>query len=462
MERQFYDLVENAEVAHVQRGSIAAEIGISAGDRLISLNGKKILDVFDYRTREKEENILLLVESPGGELTEYEIEKDEDEELGIEFQNPLLSHCESCSNHCLFCFIDQLPPGMRESLYFKDDDSRLSFLTGNYITLTNISDEELDRIISYHLSPLNISVHATEPSLRRRLMGNRKAGELLERLKRIVAAGIRINCQFVLCPGLNDGEALERSLRDLLREVNGGLLSIALVPVGLTSWRDKNRLYPLRPYTRQEARSLLRQVERWQERFSAELGRRTLYAADEFYLLAEEDFPAAEAYEQYPQLENGVGMARLFLHEWSLPAGSQTKGLSRSVGEEYPVGKRLHIATAELGEKVLSKVKEQMEKESGLEIVIHPLTNLLFGERITVTGLLCGRDIASQLRTKIKAGDSLLLCDSMLRGDENIFLDDFTLEELAGELKCRVSACGERGEDVRCALALLGKEAGLK
>ena len=462
MEREAYSPFEFAEIAQVHPGSIADECGIQAGEFLLALNGKPVLDIFDFRSKEREENILLTIGAQDGAVVEYEIEKDEDELLGLEFVNPLLSDCESCDNHCLFCFIDQLPPGMRSSLYFKDDDSRLSFLTGNYVTLTNLTDEELDRIISYRFSPLNISVHATDTALRRKLLGNRKAGELLPRLERIAKAGIKINAQFVLCPQINDGSALDQSIEDLVNTCGDALASIALVPVGLTKWREENRLYKLKGYEAEDAKKVLDQVQLWQKRLHQKLGRRLVYAADEFYLLADLDFPRAEEYEDYPQLENGVGMSRVFLDEL-LEALEQDDSfmkpeLTRDVGRSYPQNGRLHLASSVLGAKVIGRYLPLLQKRFNRELLLSTITNQLFGESITVTGLLVGKDIIEQMSPKMREGDMILICDSMLRGDENIFLDDTGLEELSDKLSCRLAACGQGGGEFFSALLALEKE----
>lgn len=449
----------DAVVSGIVPGSIAEDLGIGRGSRLLRLNGVPVSDVFDYRTREQDENILLLVADPSGELTEYEIEKDEDEDLGLEFENPLLSACESCSNHCLFCFIDQLPPGLRPSLYFKDDDTRLSFLTGNYVTLTNMSDEELDRIISYHFSPLNISVHSTDPPLRRRLLGNVRGDNLMPRLKKLAAAGIRLNAQFVLCPGLNDGPALERSLSDLF-DLAAALDSIAVVPVGLTRWREYNKLVPLKGFTAETAAVVLDQVETWQQRFYESCGRRILYASDEFFLLCGREIPAPATYEGYPQLENGVGMVALFRQEVEeafadglekLPA-STSRDFFGSRAKGHALSTRVHIATGVLAAPVIREVKERFERASGMELKIHTIVNRFFGESITVAGLLTATDIALQLQEKIAENECLLLCDKMLRANEDVFLDNLSLGDLAERLGCPVTCCGEGGRDLLSAL----------
>ena len=288
------------------------DLGIQSGDRLLGIDGRPVLDVFDYQIRQLAEELVVSIQSRNGELLEFEIEKEEEEDLGLEFENPLLSECTHCHNRCVFCFIDQLPRGMRRSLYFKDDDMRMSFLHGNYVTLTNISDEEFDRLVSYRFSPMNISVHATDPEIRRKIMRNRHAGNLFERLQKLSANGIKLNCQLVLCPGWNDGAVLEQTLEDL-SSLGDAVMSIAMVPVGITRYREENGLIPMDPFSVEGARNVIRTVEIGQTKRLRATGNRTIFAGDEFYIRAGLPFPAAEEYEDYPQLENGVGMAALFI-----------------------------------------------------------------------------------------------------------------------------------------------------
>ncbi|NLW10474.1 MAG: DUF512 domain-containing protein, partial [Clostridiaceae bacterium] len=283
-------------ISQVKTGSLAQELDILPGDRLISIDGQPVLDIFDYQVRQLNEELLLLIEKADGSKIEYELEKDEDEDLGLVFDNPLLDDCTSCHNRCIFCFIDQLPAGMRKTLYFKDDDMRMSFLHGNYVTLTNLDDQELDRLISYRFSPMNISVHATDPVVRMRMMRNKHAGELYPRLQKLAAAGIALNCQLVLVPGVNDGVVLEQTLTDLAA-LGDNILSIAMVPVGVTRYREENRLFPVRVFSESEADAVVETVNKWQEHHLADKGRRTVYAGDEFYLRAGRDFPPADDYE---------------------------------------------------------------------------------------------------------------------------------------------------------------------
>ncbi|NCC77611.1 MAG: DUF512 domain-containing protein, partial [Clostridia bacterium] len=294
-----------------QPGSIADELDLAAGDRLIAIDGEPVRDVFDYRLRQLAEDLVVRIEHRDGSIVDYEIEKDEDEDLGLEFEEALLDECTHCHNKCVFCFIDQLPKGLRKTLYFKDDDLRLTFLTGNYVTLTNITDEELDRLIAYRFSPMNISVHTTDPELRVRMMKNPKSGQIMERLERIAAAGIALNAQIVLCPDWNDKEALEKTLHDLA-SLRPSVQSIAIVPVGVTRFREENNLAPMRPFTREECRAVIETVQQYQARFLVEANSRILYASDEFYLRGGLALPAASEYDDFPQLENGVGMVSLF------------------------------------------------------------------------------------------------------------------------------------------------------
>ncbi len=454
MERYSDYKYTQTEIAAVSPFSIAEDLALEAGDLLLEINGASIKDIFDFREQESQEYVLLLVKKKSGEYIEYEVEKDGDEELGLEFANPLLTECASCDNHCVFCFIDQLPKHLRPSLYFKDDDSRLSFLTGNYVTLTNLSEEELERIIHFRFSPINISIHTTNPALRVRMMGNKTAGNLLEKIRKLTDSGIRINGQFVLCPGINDGEELERSLQDLAplaRKID----SLAVVPVGLTKYRKENKLFPLTSYEKSSACRLLGQIEAWQDKFLQTCGRRLIFASDEFYLLAECDFPPGEAYEGYPQLENGVGMARSFLDDVrsALKSGGNPKISSRSSTKDITQGRRnISIATGILGEKILRMVQRECEKTLNIRLNIMGIENNFFGEKITVTGLLTGEDLIRQVACLENGPDHLLLCDSMLKQDEDIFLDDISVSALSEKLGRDIYVCAEDGYSFVAAL----------
>ena len=300
-------------IKEIEPGSIAMELGIEPGDRLLSINDMEIEDVFDYHFYVNDEELTLLIEKPDGEQWELQIEKDYEEDLGLIFEQGLMDEYRSCKNKCIFCFIDQMPEGMRDTLYFKDDDSRLSFLQGNYVTLTNMSDYDIERIIRYHLEPINISFQTTNPKLRCKMLHNRFAGEALKKVDRLFRAGIEMNGQIVLCKGVNDGEELERSIRDL-SEYIPCLRSVSVVPVGLTKYREG--LYPLEPFIKEDAEDVLQTIHRWQEKLYARHGLHFIHAGDEWYILAGEEMPEAERYDGYLQLENGVGMLRLLMDEF--------------------------------------------------------------------------------------------------------------------------------------------------
>ena len=420
----------------VEEGGIAAELGIEPGDRLLSIDGHEIEDIFDYQFYVEEEELLLLIEKPDGEQWELEIEKDPDEQLGITFEQGLMDDYRSCRNKCIFCFIDQMPPGMRETLYFKDDDSRLSFLQGNYITLTNMSDRDVERIVRYRLEPINISFHTTNPELRCRMLHNRFAGEALKKVDILYQGGIEMNGQIVLCKGITDGEELERSIRDL-----GAYLpllrSVSVVPVGLTKYREG--LCPLEPFTKEDAKKVLEVIRRWQEKFYREYGLHFIHAGDEWYLLAEEEVPGEEQYDGYLQLENGVGMLRLLLNEFE-------EGYAKL--ETAAVQGEISIATGKLAYPYIRRMAERMEeKYPGLCIHVYQIRNDFLGEKITVSGLITGQDIISQLKGK-NLGSCLLLPCSMMKADEDVFLDDYTVKDVSEALQVRIDIVKSSGQDL--------------
>ena len=427
------------EIAAVIPGSIAEECGLEPGDKIVAVNDKKIEDIFDYQYYIEEEFLRVQILTKDGEDCMLEIEKEEDEDLGIEFTNSLMDEYHSCSNKCIFCFIDQMPPGMRDTLYFKDDDSRLSFLQGNYITLTNMKESDMDRIIRYRLAPINISVHTTNPELRKKMLHNRFAGDICEKLKRFYDAGIPMNSQIVLCKGINDGKELDRTIEDLGRFLPY-MESLSIVPVGLTRFREG--LTCLEPFTKEDARDVLKQIHRWQEHFRKEYGTAFVHASDEWFILAGEDFPPEEYYEGYGQLENGVGMMRLLISEVE-EALDEMQGDNRE--------RELSIATAKLAYPTMCMLTERIrEKYPNIVIRVYCIENHFFGEMITVTGLLTGQDIIKQLSGK-KLGERLLLPGNMLKADEDIFLDDITLNELSTALQVPVNIIKSEGEDlVKC------------
>ena len=405
----------------VAEKSRAQRVGIQPGDVLVAINGHEIIDVLDYRFFETERELRLSLRR-GGESYEVELVKPQYAELGLEFETYLMDKQRSCRNKCVFCFIDQLPPGMRETLYFKDDDDRLSFLFGNYITLTNIDDREVDRILQMHISPINVSVHTMDPQLRCTMMHNRFAGDSLRHLYRLAEGGIHLNCQIVLCPGVNDGPALEHTLEEFW-SLGEGLLSVACVPVGLTRYREG--LYPLVPFNRQTAGEALDILERWGARWKAERGARTVYASDELYLLAGRPIPPLEFYEDFPQIENGVGMLRNLQDEfdWALE------------DLELPdTPRRVTIPTGECGFQFLNQLLDGLRRKChNISIDLLPVHNDFFGGTVNVTGLLTGQDILKNLQGQ-DLGDEVLLATNMMKAGEDIFLDDMTREELSAAL----------------------------
>ena len=431
-------------VKNVEAGSIAEELGIEPGDRLLAIDCQEIEDIFDYQFYEESEELLLLIEKADGEQWELEIEKDADESLGISFGEGLMDEYRSCRNRCIFCFIDQMPPGMRDTLYFKDDDSRLSFLQGNYITLTNMSDHDVERIVRYRLEPINISFHTTNPELRCRMLHNRFAGDALKKVDILYQGGIEMNGQIVLCRGVNDGEELERTIRDLTKYLPL-LKSVSVVPVGLTRFREG--LYPLEPFTREEAREVLRVIHRWQKKIYEEYGIHFIHAGDEWYLLAEEEVPEEERYDGYLQLENGVGMLRLLFNEFE--EGMERLGDGDRSGE-------ISAATGKLAYPYIRRMADRIqERYPGVKVHVYCIRNDFFGERITVSGLITGQDIIAQLKGK-ELGSRLLLPCNMFKADEDVFLDDITVKEVSDALQVPVDIVKSSGQDLID--AILGPE----
>ena len=453
------------KIFNVEPGSIADELNIEPGDLLLSMNGQFIEDVFDYHFLCCDEKLTLLIRKPDGEEWELEIEKEYSQDLGIGFENGLMDEYRSCQNQCMFCFIDQMPPGMRETLYFKDDDSRLSFLQGNYVTLTNLSDEDVERIIRYKLAPINISVHTTNPELRCRMLNNRFAGDALKRIRQFYEAGIKMNGQIVLCKGINDGPELYRTIEDL-SEYFPYMESVSVVPVGLTKYREG--LYPLEPFTREDAKEVLGIIHSWQERLYEAHGTHFIHGGDEWYLLAEEEFPKEACYDGYPQLENGVGMMRLLQEEFedALEKGrkEQEKKLFEREKKAFRAGgffrkkaplekprreaRRISIATGKLAAPMLRKLSGMfMALYLDVQIEVIAIENQFFGARITVSGLITGGDLAAQLCTE-NLGEKLLLPCNMLRSGEHVFLDDITVEELEKTLQVPVHIVKSDGQSL--------------
>lgn len=431
-------------IRRVRQGSIAAELGLEPGDALLSVNGNEIEDIFDYQYYTEDEDIVLLIRKADGEPWELEIEKDEDEDLGLEFESGLMDEYRSCRNKCLFCFIDQMPPGMRRTLYFKDDDSRLSFLQGNYVTLTNMSEQDIRRIIRYRLEPINISFHTTDPELRCRMLNNRFAGEALKKVDMLCQGGIEMNGQIVLCKGINDGEKLEASIRDLTGYLPL-LKSVSVVPVGLTRFRDG--LCDLAPFTKEDAREVLSVIHRWQDEIFSRCGTHFIHAGDEWYLLAGEELPDADRYDGYLQLENGVGMLRLLMDEFAA-------GFEKLSGDSRK--RRVSIATGMLAAPCIRAMAEKIrEKYPNVRPQVFPIRNDFFGERITVSGLVTGQDLIAQLSGQ-DLGEELLIPCNMLKADEDIFLDDVSAKELSDALQVPAVIVKSSGQDLID--AVLGKK----
>ncbi|MCD7864591.1 MAG: DUF512 domain-containing protein [Clostridiales bacterium] len=480
-------------IDQIENGSIAEALGICPGDVLLAVNGKPIQDVFDYHFLINDDVLTILIRKPDGEEWELEIEKDYYEDLGIVFENGLMDDYKSCCNKCIFCFIDQMPPGMRDTLYFKDDDSRLSFLQGSYVTLTNMKDEDVERIITYKLAPINVSVHAMNPELRCKMLNNRFAGQALEKLRRFFEAGIEMNGQIVLCKGVNDGEELERSIRELTGFIPH-MESVSVVPVGLTKYRDG--LYPLEPFTKEDACEVLSMIHRWQGICFEKYGTHFIHASDEWYLLAEQPLPPEENYDGYVQLENGVGMMRLLQTEFEecLRAEQEDPEIQRRDRRSFflqmkknrrerktsfahrisgrtafdmyaqdpeaentddaeenrkHTGRRVvSIATGQLAAPFLRKLSaEFICFHPDVDIRVYAVRNDFFGEKITVSGLLTGRDLENQLVGQ-ELGEKLLLPCNLLRSGEDVFLDDMTLADLEKTLQVPIHIVKSDGQSL--------------
>ena len=440
-------------IAGVDEGSIAEELGIRPGDELVSINGRDVADLIDYQAFCAEEEIVLRV-LRGGEEMEYEFEKDEYEPLGLTFDRPLMSRERSCANRCLFCFEEQNPRGVRDTLHSRDDDWRLSLMTGSYITLTNVGERELERIIARHASPLYISVHVTDSGLREKLMGNPRAGRILEQLNRLKSGGISFHTQAVVCPGINDGEMLEKTIHDLAA-LQPAALSMAVVPAGITWHREGE--YPLRNFTRDEARAVLDTCRRWRAICRKYFGTAFVHPADEFYLLAGEPIPTEEEYEGYEQIENGVGMLRLLEEEYAAAFD-----LAKERGElgDGPAGRPL-MAVAATGTAAGPFLRDLLAKRPvpGVDVRVHPCTNFFFGDSVNVAGLLTGRDLLHEENgLRGLRMDALLVTECMLREGEELLLDDMTVDDLSRELGVPVIVVRRGGEGLFDAQMQLRKQ----
>ena len=431
-------------IKSVDSKSPADKAGLKAGDTLISINKNDIMDVLDYRFYQNNAKLKIEYIDDKGKIKHKRIKKQDYEELGLNFETYLMDKQHSCLNKCVFCFIDQLPKGMRDSLYFKDDDSRLSFLFGNYITLTNITEHEIERIIKMHISPINISVHTTNPELRVKMMKNKNAGKVLSVIKRFNDAGIKINCQLVLCPGYNDGEELKRTLSDLTELQNAEC--IAAVPVGLTKYRDG--LADLVPFNPRTAAETIDIIDRYGEECIKKYGSRRIYASDEFYLLAKRQMPDADYYGEFLQLENGVGL-------WALLLKEATDAIAE---EEYKLEqkRKISVVTGVAAYPLITEIVDKCkQKWDNLECKVYKIKNNFFGEKITVAGLVTATDIKEQLKGE-NLGEELLIPAVMLRKEGDMFLDSITLNELSRDLGVKITPVDNDGYSLID--ALLGKE----
>lgn len=412
-------------IAQVRANSIAAEMGVTTGDKLLAVNGQQLQDIIDLSFALADEFVELLIEKPNGMEETLEIEKDYNEELGIEFESAVFDGVRRCANRCIFCFVDQMPPNMRESLYIKDDDYRLSFLYGNFVTLTNLLPKDMKRIHQLHLSPLYISVHTTNGDLRRKMLGNQRASDILKQMNQLIAGGIQFHTQVVLCPGINDDLELERTFRDLFA-MHENVLSMAIVPVGLSRHRDQ--CYSLQKFTQQQAAEVIENVHSWQAECRAKLENSFVYLADEFYIIAGYPIPEYEAYDDFPQLENGIGLIRDFISQWHeiVP-----------VADGYQQALSIDVICGVSAVVVLQTLVNEVNIPN-LTVRLLPVSNHFFGSNITVSGLLTGQDIIDALAKKSQTRTGIIIPGVSLRKGENIFLDDKTVEDIEKSCGCAV------------------------
>ena len=433
-------------IQSVDPRSPAHRAGLRVGETLTHINGHQIVDVLDYKFFSYDTRLELVLREEDGSTRTVRLRKREGEDLGLEFQTYLMDRARSCANNCIFCFVDQMPPGMRPSLYFKDDDARLSFLLGNYLTLTNMSDREVQRIIDLRISPINISVHTTDPALREMMLKNKRAGRTIDIMRRFAEHRIIMNCQIVSCPGINDGPALDKTMNDLA-EMFPSVNSVSVVPVGVTKFREG--LYPLKPYTREQAGAVIDQVEGFAARHLERAGTRLAWCSDEFYLLAGRELPPEEYFEEFTQLDNGVGMLTLLSREFS-------RALDLMEPEEMAGATPFSIATGVSAAPYLERLISQAREKCGkIEGRVYPIVNHFFGETITVAGLVTGGDLIDQLRGK-ELGERLLIPANMLRAGERVFLDDVSLDDVERELGVPVIPVAQDGYellDAMCGLA---------
>ncbi len=433
--------INEVHIKDVLPGSIAEELGIEKDDRLLTVNGAGVLDIIEYKYLITDEYLEIEIKKPDGEIWEFEIEKEYDDDLGLVFEG-IIDNPKSCHNKCIFCFIDQMPKGMRETLYFKDDDTRLSFLMGNFITLTNMRQEELNKIIRYRISPINVSVHTTNPELRKEMLNNKNAVKIMDYLKLLTENGIEVKAQIVLCPGINDGAELARTLREL-SEMYPSLSTTAIVPLGLTKYREG--LCDLKEFTKETAAETINQVETLQKEFLKKLDTRFGFLSDEFYLIAEKPLPEYDSYEEFKQLDNGVGLVTLFKDEIK----NSLKLIDKQSYETQNI--KLHIATGSYAYQILQQAVESIRnKIQGLDILVTEIKNNFFGQSVKVSGLITGQDLIAQMKDKVlpEVENILLIPNCMLRYGEEIFLDDITISDIEKQLNVSMQICKQDGSDL--------------
>lgn len=429
----------NTKVKDIKQNSIAQEAGIEKGDIILSINGSNISDILEYKYLISDHHIIMIVQKYNGEKWVVEIEKDFNEDLGIIFENPLIDNIKRCRNKCIFCFIDQLPKNMRKTLYFKDDDYRLSFLDGNYISLTNVTEYDIQKIIKYRISPINISVHTTDPELRVKMLNNKNAGNINDILVKLASGGIAINCQIVVCPGINDEKNLDKTIEDLSK-LFPAIKSIAVVPVGLTKYREG--LHKLKPFDKNSSMDLINQIEKWQKIFKNKFKTNFVFIADEFYLMAQKEIPPYSHYEDFPQIENGIGLIAKFKKEFY----DYLKYLNKKP-IKINKQKTVSIVTGTSSFNFIKNLCIELEdKFNNIKVITYKVINNFFGESITVTGLVTGNDILEQLKGK-DLGEKLIIPECMLRFGENVFLDNITINYLEEKLNTKIEVCKVNGKE---------------